>query len=274
MKNIAVLIAGLLTTATLAAPVAAQCGGEGPATLEIISVNDKPIVSGSKIILRLRGTPNTFFCLICDFGAGPVKVPGIGTFCVDLSPNLFEFVATFPASGVVEFPVTLPANVRLDQLCCQWFGADLSLNLSGLSNAVCTPVPSRCDGGVAEVSFVTSVDLPKSFPATITATATGSQGNNSQSFKAEFQFDPTKPPVWPVTNDKSLFIEKVSVNGDKLDVVIRASASNAKNGRLNNNMVFSVNASKTPVVHLSCSLPIGVGMLFGGFRVTGLVSAK
>lgn len=270
--------ATILLAASALMPVAlpAQCGGRGPASFEFISVDNQPIGPGSKVILRLRAEPGVFFCLLCDTGDGPKEVPVIGTLCLDLSNNLVEFVAQIPPSGVLDIPVTIP-NVNFQAvICCQWFGIQPTTRQISVSNSVCTTVNQPCEGGVNEIGLFTQLDKPASFPVVVTATAAGKQGANSQSHKTDVTFDPLSPPKFPVTDDDHLFIEKIVVNGDKLDVFIRVAAGFAgdRAQRLNNEVLFSVIAgtdTNTRQIHLSCSQPLGVGMEFGDFRVTKLV---
>jgi hypothetical protein len=270
--------AAILLAASTLIPVAlpAQCGGYGPASFEFISVDNQPIGPGSKVILRLRAEPGVFFCLLCDTGPGPKQIPVIGTVCLDLSPNLVEFVAQIPPSGVLDIPVTIP-NVPIQVvICCQWFGVQPTNLQISLSNAVCTTLNQPCAGGVNEIGLFTQVDKPASFPAVVTATAKGRQGANSQSFKTDVTFNPATPPKFPVTDDGFLFIEKIVVNGDKLDVFFRVAAGfdGQTARRVNNEMLFTAHAGQdtnSQQIHCSCSQPIGVGMVFGDFRVTKLV---
>jgi hypothetical protein len=48
---------------------------------------------GSPVKFRLGGAPSAEYHLFQDFGAGPVTVPAIGTYCLDLGPSLQTLAA-------------------------------------------------------------------------------------------------------------------------------------------------------------------------------------
>lgn len=266
----------LLSSLSLMPAATAQCGGTGPATFEFISKNNQPLVAGSDMIFRLRGEPFAYFCLVCDVGRGPVDVPNLGRFCLDLEPGFVEFVAQIPASGVLDIPFKLPIGFTERFLvCCQWFGINAkTLNLS-LSNAACACLNEpKCEDGINELAFSSCVDIPTSFPVKVTSTISGKRGGT-----VSVNYDPKSPPTFPVVNGHAQ-IEKISIVGGKLCVLSRVKAGFDKDKpkKLDSSTDLEVMVGKTQVkeedIHMSCSRPIGAGMVFGGFTIVDLISVE
>lgn len=62
------------------------CAGQGNAQLAI--VGNVPAAVGTVFDVRVSGLASAPFTLAFDGGSGPVEVPGIGTLCLDLGPQL------------------------------------------------------------------------------------------------------------------------------------------------------------------------------------------
>jgi len=80
-----IVLAALVLAAT---PATAQCDdpclGQGNATLLMRAKCD----IGTVAKFRMGGAPSGFYELLMDFGVGPVEVPGVGTFCLDMGPDM------------------------------------------------------------------------------------------------------------------------------------------------------------------------------------------
>lgn len=274
MKAFLSLLLTILCTAVVPTKAIAQCGGNGPATFEFVSKNNLPIVAGSDVILRLRGEPNTYFCLICDLGRGPVDVPTLGTFCLDLAPGFVEFVAQIPASGVLDIEFKVPVGITERQLvCCQWFGLEPTNLTLSLSNSACVCLNEvKCEDGVNDLAWSACVDIPTSFPVTVKSTISGKLGG-----EVSTNYDPKSPPKFPVVNGTAQ-IEKISIVGGKLCVISRVKTGFDKDNKplkLESNTTFTVEVGTTRLaqeIHTSCSKPIGTGMRFGDFTIVDMTS--
>lgn len=270
-------LVALLSIPVLAPTSAAQCGGQGVATFEFVSKDNMPIGPGSDVILRLTGKPNTFFCLICDFGKGPVEVPTIGTFCLDLSQNLVEFVEQIPASGVLDIPVKFPRELTSEIVfCCQWFGIEPTSRQISLSNQSCICLNTECEGGVNELRYVTKIRAPSQFPATIVSSYR--KKDLGETFgRTSVSFDPANPPRFPIQGSGNSFIEKITLQNGELHVVTRVSQGFDKDQEARkfptNDTAFVLDAGGrrvSDIIHLSCSKPIGVGMVFGPHTILNM----
>jgi len=78
------MLAGMAgTTPALAA--GDVCDGQGNATIRL---EDPPPAVGTRLRIRVEGRPLRRFAVLADVGPGPTTRPNIGTFCLDLGPEL------------------------------------------------------------------------------------------------------------------------------------------------------------------------------------------
>jgi hypothetical protein len=274
------LITSLASLAALSLPIAdtrAQCGGQGSLVLELVSVGNSGTVPGSEVKLRLTGKPNQHVCLACDTGRGPVVIPGFGIMCLDASPGLIEFVFFLPASGFIEFTLRLPSEPSDSLLCCQAFGFDRSApNGVSFSNSFCFKNETPCvSGGFKQVGYITKFTDVTSFPVRVTSSVHGRAGGSGDP-ETTVVYDPANPPSFPVSDNPSVFVENIVLLGTDLYVTTFVEASPAlthnQDGRLPNELDVTVVAGGVKNgfegMHVSCSQPFAVGMVFGPFTIT------
>lgn len=256
----------------------AQCGGQGNLVVEIVSITNSGTVPGSEVLLRITGNPNQLVCFACDTGRGAVLIPGIGTICLPVTTNFVELVLFLPPSGVLETRFFLPPEASDAVACCQAFGYDPAVrNSVSFSNLVCFAVTPPCvSGGFAEVGYVTKIEGVTSFPVQVRSTVVGSSGG-SGSPVTSVSYDPAAPPTFPVNDNASVFIESIAKIGNDLYVTTLVRATGAlmhqsQAGRLPNNLAVEVAVGTTTnafsPLHVSCSQPLAVGMVFGPFTIT------
>ena len=279
MRNTTIHRSLLLVAAMLWSPaiLPSQCGGQGNLSFEIVSVGNTGTIPGSTIRLRITGLPNQHICIGCDTGQGPVVIPGIGTMCLSGSPNLLEFAFQLPPSGFVEITLQLPKAAIADLICCQVIGLDRnSRNGVSFSNSICFKNQALCtSGGFREVGYITRFPNVTSFPIQVTSTVEGRAGG-SGSPSTGVAFNPANPPTFPITSNGSLYIEDIALLGSDLYVTTFVKATSGlthnQEGRLPNELDVTVKAGNATNsfkgMHVSCSQPFGVGMLFGPFRIT------
>ncbi len=259
-------------------PLRAQCGGQGSLVVEIVSMTNSGTIPGSDVLLRVIGNPNQLVCFACDTGRGATVIPGIGTICLPVTTNFVEIAFFLPASGILETTVHLPPDASSTVLCCQAFGFDTSArNNVSFSNLICFAVAPPCtSGGFAEVGYITKIPNVTTFPVRVSSSVIGSSGG-SGSPVTTLSFNPAAPPTFPVSDNASVFIENIAKVGNDLYVttLVRAAAPlmhQSHPGRLPNNLEVEVTAGSTTnafnPMHVSCSQPFAVGMLFGPFRIT------
>ncbi len=77
----------LLSTTLVEAGFAAgdACDGQGNATITLL---DPPPTVGTRLAIRVEGRPLGRFAVLADVGPGPTTRPNVGTFCLDLGPDL------------------------------------------------------------------------------------------------------------------------------------------------------------------------------------------
>lgn len=259
-------------------PASAQCGGSGGLAIEVVSVTNSGTVPGSDVILRVIGKPFEYVCFACDTGRGSTPIPGIGTMCLPVTTNFVEFAFFLPASGIAEAQIRLPSDASNTLICCQAFGFDTSAtNSVAFSNAFCFTVTPPCvSGGFAEVGYITKVAGVTTFPVQVSSAVAGSSGGSGTPVTA-VSFDPASPIAFPITDNGSVFIENIARIGDDLYVttLVRAAGPlqhQSQPGRLPNNLDVTVSAGTTTngatPMHVSCSQPFAVGMIFGPFTIT------
>lgn len=269
------LAAALLFVTT---PASAQCGGSGDLVVEVVSITNSGTVPGSDVLLRVIGKPFEYVCFACDTGRGSTVIPGIGTMCLPVTTNFVELAFFLPASGIVEAQVRLPSDASNTLICCQAFGFDTSAtNNVAFSNAFCFTVTPPCvSGGFAEVAYITKIPNVTTFPVQVSSSVVGNSGGSGTPVTS-VSFDPASPIAFPVTDNGSVFLENIARVGDDLYVttMVRAAGSlqhQTHPGRLPNNLDVAVSAGGTTngvtPMHVSCSQPFAVGMVFGPFTIT------
>jgi hypothetical protein len=205
-------------------------------------------------------------------------IPGIGTICLPVTTNFVEFAFFLPPSGVLETRFRLPSDASNTVLCCQAFGFDPGApNMVAFSNLFCFAVAPPCQsGGFAEVGYVTKIENVTSFPVQVTSSVVGHSGG-SGSPVTTVSYDPASPPTFPVSDSPSVYIESIAKIGDDIYVttLVRAAAPlthQSHFGRLPNNIDIAVRVGSTTnafnPLHVSCSQPLAVGMVFGPFTIT------
>lgn len=266
------------TVLLASSPVSAQCGGQGNLAIEIVSVTNSGTVPGADVVLRVVGRPFALVCFACDTGRGATVIPGIGTSCLPFTTNFVEIAFFLPASGVLEAQVRLPSDPSSTVICCQAFGFDPAApNNVALSNTFCFAVEPPCvSGGFAEIGYITKVANVTAFPVQVSSSVVGSSGGSGSPVTSVL-YDPAAQLAFPIHDNDSVYIENIVRVGDDLYVttLVRAAAPlshQSHPGRLPNNLALSVTAGSTTnafsPVHVSCSQPFAVGMVFGPFTIT------
>ncbi len=270
------LLIGALTLAP--APVAAQCGGQGGLVLEVIAVGNTGTVPGAEVIIRVTGRPFELVCFACDTGSGATVIPGLGTLCLPVTSNFVEFAFFLPASGIAETRITLPTEASSTLTCCQAIGLDFGApNNVAFSNLFCFAVEPPCtSGGFAEVGYITKFTGVTSFPVQVSSGVVGSSGGGGSPVTS-VTYDPVSPPTFPVNDNAAVFIENIARIGDDLYVttLVRGAAPlvhQSHPGRLPNNLAVTVTVGAASnaynPLHVSCSQPLAVGMVFGPLTIT------
>jgi len=94
------------------------CDGQGEAALAIVP--ETLPAAGAYFTMAVTARPFAPVTVLVDVGPGPINVPRVGTFCLDLGPHrrtIFDGirygVPLLPASGVFEFSLVIPAREAL-----------------------------------------------------------------------------------------------------------------------------------------------------------------
>jgi hypothetical protein len=280
-KNWIVVAFMLVLTVLSSSAFADECAGQGDAAMLIKG----SCTLGTPLKFKLAGPPNGFFRLWRDLGAGPVEVPGVGTFCLDFSPERLVIASGhLNHLGFHSTWHTLPDDPRMlgQEIAFQFAAIDPVTNEIVISNGynfgICDDEGGDCDQGIRRLGYFTIIRRPDEYPVTLTSRAYWSQHPEERVGEVTFLFDPDDPPAFPiVSGDGDMTVTKVETFPGVILVHAVARGCDFANGRLPNNTTFETVAGEVAVwadIHTSCSIPISAGSNFNPVFITFLQDVK
>jgi len=181
------------------------CEGQGRAVL----LGKGRCDVGAPLKFKLASSPYARYRLLADRGAGPIVLPGIGTFCLDFSPNRVVVAqGTLNAYGFRSAFGAIPNNPDLvgEEFAFQFAALDGEApNGVAVSNGivitVCPTGGSECDTGIRRLGYATVVPHDGVFPVTVTQRAfrTGVPGESLG--EVSLVFDPSDPSTLPAFSE-------------------------------------------------------------------------
>jgi hypothetical protein len=258
-----------------------DCSGTGGAALLIKAASCEP---GSPVKFKLAGPPLGRYRLWCDFGPGPVTIPGVGTFCLDFGPERMVLsYGTLNDLGFRSVWWAVPDDPDLvgREMSLQFAAEDPRTGDAHISNAYFVPICEEggedCDGGIRRLGYFMTVRYTGEYPVSITSRAFWSENPQVVVGEVTFEYDPLAPPEFPIVGDgiggDSLTV--TSVTAFEGVVVLHAVAKGCAtaNGRLPNNTTFETVVGGVAAfrdIHTSCSIPISAGSNFNPVFVTSI----
>ncbi len=266
----------------------AQCMGQGNATLVM---KGRPEL-GSTVKFKIGGAGHERFKLFTTIGEGPTTLPGIGTFCLDLSGGKTVVASgTFGPHGVRSAYWTLPDDPGLvgETLGFQAASTDPEApNGIAISNAwvfelsdvgesdVCTEQEGAEVCGVASMSFIAPVYIVEPIGETADIRVCVSTGDDPQSILDEvtFAWSASSPPALPVASASGrLTVTKVTHHSDAIIVMATMDMSDTESGRLPDLARIETSVGENLLVReidTICGEPLFVGKKLRPFYVAGL----
>lgn len=269
-------------SAAVAQPLPTECGGQGSATL----LMKGSCAIGGQLKIKMAGEPNARYKLWMDRGAGPVEVPGIGTFCLEFGPDKIAVSkGRFNARGLKSLFSTIPKDPKLvGEVLAFQFAAEEEGAPNGIaiSNAYifqgCKEESlGDCEQGIRRLGYFTIINYDGGYPVDITSRAfrAGDGGDASGSGghmvgEVSLSYDPDSPPAFPLsangTGNNEQFVTSVDAYPGFLVVHAVSKGCEWANGRLPNECVFETRingeVAASVQIHTSCSVPISAGSRF------------